>query len=275
MDKRILIIEDNPGVVEAHVFYLNQLRPAFDVSIESTDSKYEAMERLRRKIYDVAVIDLMLKEDVTSQGGLDIVEFIQGLHEGTRAIVVTQDHEALAARFALQHGAVDYLIKDVHGGYVLLDKVRSMLEDNQEIQKNRFGVFGTLSGYLAAPEKAPYWADQMHRAIGVNFTPFDEAVCSTLVPLAPLLRPWSMSDGSFAIVNETRSIHGTFWSKALGQPVWVSFAGPGGELAGPAEEFTGRILADETVGPVACRVWQLVDTQRDAFVDTVFDIREG
>jgi CheY-like chemotaxis protein len=271
--KRILIIEDNPNVVEAHMFYLSQLKPP--ALIDSVDSKFEAIERIRRKLYHVAVVDLQLKEDVTSKGGLDVVEYISELGEGTRAIIVTQDDTAKSARFGYRHGVVDYLFKGEDTGYDLLEKVRAMLKDSDDMQKLKYGSFGSLHGYLAAPENVPWWEDQMHRALGVSFGSFQEATSATLAQYAPILRPWNSQGGAFTIDSDAPRIHGTFWSKMLGQPIWVSLSGPGGDPKPPVDESGGKEIWKSQGGDVKAVVWQLVDASRDDFVDNVLDVRAG
>jgi len=61
--QRILVVEDDSYIREAYSEYLS----CFEADIDYAETKLEALERIRCKTYHLAIVDIMLKEDVSDR----------------------------------------------------------------------------------------------------------------------------------------------------------------------------------------------------------------
>ena len=79
----VLVVEDNPAYQE---LYEEVLEAQYDVTV--TNSKEDARHLLRTKRFDVAIIDMRLRDDEPENvDGLDIAELIRDLNQSTAMIL--------------------------------------------------------------------------------------------------------------------------------------------------------------------------------------------
>ena len=100
---RILVVDDEPGMVESLRMLLTQM----GYQVSTAENGYAATEELRHNDYDVVVTDLMM--DGTT--GYDILEFVNAEQLNIPVLVLTGLGSVDAAVKALKQGAYDYVLK--------------------------------------------------------------------------------------------------------------------------------------------------------------------
>jgi len=106
-----LIVEDNP---QARVGYVANLK-AHGFYVEHADSVMSAREKLRKRCFDLAWVDLGLGDPAVFSGleGKEVIDFIRALSDATFVMVVTVIDDAnTAVQFLKGIGADDYVTKD-------------------------------------------------------------------------------------------------------------------------------------------------------------------
>ena len=106
MTERILIIDDEPYIL----ITLEEILRQEGYQTESAQSGKAALEKLRHRSYDLAIIDQRLPD----MAGLDILAEIQRTRPSAAAILLTGHASLDAAIEALRRGASDYLLKPCH-----------------------------------------------------------------------------------------------------------------------------------------------------------------
>ncbi len=104
--RSILIVEDHEKTAQWWLDNINRVFPNADVDTAVTMA--EAMKRVRKRIYSLALVDLNLPDG----SGLDIIRFLAATRPETCVVVSTifdDDHHVFSA---LRAGASGYLIKD-------------------------------------------------------------------------------------------------------------------------------------------------------------------
>ncbi len=106
---RLLLVDDHALVRRglAHV-----VRECFeDAEVIEADGAAEALEELRGRPVDVALLDVRLSED-DQAGGLELLHEIKAGWPDTPVIMLTTYDHARYARRALSEGAAGYMLKD-------------------------------------------------------------------------------------------------------------------------------------------------------------------
>ena len=104
---RVLIIDDDPLIVELHRSYLERL-DSFEVAAEAAGAR-EALMRLNDP---GAEIDLLLLDVTMPDGsGIELLRFIRSRGNQLHAIVISGVREAESVRRAASLGVFQYLIK--------------------------------------------------------------------------------------------------------------------------------------------------------------------
>src|SRR4051794_9540865 len=108
-EKRVLIVEDHPDVLET--YRKNVIRAGFVVDTAST--KEEAFEKVRRRTYHVAMIDVNLTDfsggDGNDRSGIDLVKRIKSQKEGTKCIVISGEKSSEVPVDAQEAGYDKYI----------------------------------------------------------------------------------------------------------------------------------------------------------------------
>ncbi len=116
--KRILIVEQEPGlrmVVESEI-----ARAGY--AVESISNGLDAIARLSRDKFDLAILDVNLP----GKSGVEVLRFIRDKQLPTRVLMITGFDTLSTAIKAVRMGADDYVPKPFDGGY-LLTMVRTVL----------------------------------------------------------------------------------------------------------------------------------------------------
>ena len=116
-DKRILVVEDEPSLVEVVSLYLK--RAGFQVQI-AADGK-QAMNILEKQIPDFVILDLMLPE----VDGLSLTRWLRD-RSNVPIIMVTARREEIDRIAGLEMGADDYVVKPF-SPQELVSRVRAVL----------------------------------------------------------------------------------------------------------------------------------------------------
>lgn len=108
--KHVLIAEDDPGLRETLALEFSEL--GFEVSAAAS---YADFNRLPRKDFDYAVVDLKLGGD----NGLRVVDSLGAEAKGCRTVVLTGYGSIATAVQATKLGAIDYLMKPASTSRIL------------------------------------------------------------------------------------------------------------------------------------------------------------
>ncbi|MEN2994506.1 MAG: response regulator transcription factor [Thermodesulfovibrio sp.] len=105
MSKKILIVEDEKEIAELIAYTLQKEKFEVDIAFDGN----EALKKLKEKIYDLIVLDLMLPY----VQGLEICKFIRSNPKikDTGIIIVTAKAEEFDRIMGLEMGADDYITK--------------------------------------------------------------------------------------------------------------------------------------------------------------------
>ena len=100
---RLLIVDDEKGYV--NVLYNRLNKRGFDVT--KTFSGLEAIQELRKKDFDVAVLDLKMED----MDGIEVLKILKKMEPDLEVIMLTGHGSKEAAKEGINCGAFDYLTK--------------------------------------------------------------------------------------------------------------------------------------------------------------------
>jgi DNA-binding response OmpR family regulator len=103
MSNRILVIEDEPGIVD----FLERGLSSYGFDVESAVDGVAGTQRALDEPFDLVVLDLMLP----LRGGLEVLEELQGAKPTLPVVVLTARGEVEDRVAGLDAGAIDYLTK--------------------------------------------------------------------------------------------------------------------------------------------------------------------
>jgi CheY-like chemotaxis protein len=114
--RRVLLVDDEPRILDS--VRMNLELEGFEVN--EANNGLEAIDKLRRFLPDLVVLDVMMPE----MDGFEAIRRIRAIerHADLPIIVLTAKAMARAREQCLKAGATDYLAKPVD-----LDQLRSML----------------------------------------------------------------------------------------------------------------------------------------------------
>ncbi|EAX48015.1 response regulator receiver and unknown domain protein [Thermosinus carboxydivorans Nor1] len=102
---RVLIVEDDPMVAELNRRYLAQV-DGFELAAVARTGD-EALTLLKEQKVDLVLLDIFMP----GMNGLEFLAKIRAANERVDVILVTAARDCRSIQTALNHGAVDYLIK--------------------------------------------------------------------------------------------------------------------------------------------------------------------
>jgi DNA-binding response OmpR family regulator len=119
MGKKVLLIEDEPNIIEAVSFILS--RDGWEVKTHANG--HDAMEAVRRRAPDLIILDVMLP----GKSGFDILGEIRGDAEfaGVPVLMLTARGQTRDREMAERAGASRYMTKPFSNADVL-DAVRAL-----------------------------------------------------------------------------------------------------------------------------------------------------
>jgi len=101
---RVLIVDDEPLARSA---LANALAARNDIEVcDSADDAFEAIERLKKKTYDVLLLDINMPE----LSGIELVDSLKKSEQAMPAIIFVTAHQEHAVT-AFEKHAVDYILK--------------------------------------------------------------------------------------------------------------------------------------------------------------------
>lgn len=262
---RILIVEDDRATIR---HYTNRL---VDLGVDHhvAESRIEAIRLLSSFSYDCAVVDLHLSDQIEQPLGLEVLDYINEISEGTLVFIVTASTDYREIDRSHKGKPIDVVFKNDEDYYSIIDR----LIDTRKNRKFEVPQDETkLKAYLAMPEKTPYWEDFVRGALGSTHERSMRALWGAFRGFVPVLRRKNTLI-SLTGSSELHSVAGLFWSKKVGSPIWVSIHGERGEHQLPREGSLGALL-HQRADPkhVAISVWALEGVARESFSQDLSDI---
>jgi len=112
---RVLLVDDEEGYVQV----LGNRLALRRMDVTKTTSGQEAIQALRGRDFDVAVLDLKMED----MDGIEVLKILKKLDPGLEIIMLTGHGSEQAARDGIAYGAFDYLSKPCELEE-LLEKIR-------------------------------------------------------------------------------------------------------------------------------------------------------
>ncbi len=103
MSRRILIVEDEPNIVDALIFLL--MREGYDVSSESDGAN--AITRITGDAPELVILDVMLP----GRSGFDILQDLRATGSKTPVLMLTAKGQAKDKQRAAEVGASKFMVK--------------------------------------------------------------------------------------------------------------------------------------------------------------------
>lgn len=256
----VLVVEDIPDLSDTYRMHLEKAGFYVDIA----ESRLAAIEAVKAKYYDVALVDLQLKDEISHDGGLHVLDVINQLREGTKAIVVSATSDIDNSTKSWRRGIVEYLRKGSFQAAELIAAVNKALEGSH---RNTQGDYPSVTAYLATPDITPIWEDQIKLSLQTELQAVQKVIWKAMRTMLPLLR---LKDGSPSLAGEPGQpeMHGMFWSKAIGKAIWVSIANG---IANPEPEgHLEKVVEAESRGVTAV-IWA-IDRPRDQFLERLDDL---
>jgi len=100
---RLLLVDDEQGYVQV----LCKRMARRDIRVTAALSGSEAIQRLRREEFDVAVLDLKMED----MDGIEVLKVFKKMDPAMPVIMLTGHGSETAAREGMEYGAFDYLTK--------------------------------------------------------------------------------------------------------------------------------------------------------------------
>lgn len=260
---RLLIVEDEAQI---HRYYAKRLS-GINIDFDIAESRIEAIDLLRRRSYQVALIDLSLTDDQTYAQGKEVLSYVQRQGEGTKCVIVSASPNVADVIDTWEGGAVQFIQKS-SASYG--DIVENIANDAKDVRLNLFGRFDSLNAYLAHPELTPHWESLMHGIINCGFEKMQAALTNTFKKILPVLRP-AYALHSFNGDATRRCLSGVFWSKNFGCAVLVCIGREKNALDKP-EDGDAKNIYDGQIGKsVFSEIWTLPNRHRDEFPEFIHE----
>ena len=112
--KRLLVIDDQPRVLEVLRDVLASFQHGHVYAITTTPSVAEALEILQREVFDLILLDMVMPgigNPAQRRQGLDVMKRIRDLGVTTPVLMMSGDYEVQKEADALSDGAFGYLHK--------------------------------------------------------------------------------------------------------------------------------------------------------------------
>jgi DNA-binding NtrC family response regulator len=134
----LLVVDDEPQVLEL----LRTFAERAGCEVMTAGSRHEALERLRERRVDLALVDLRMPEI----GGLDVLKAIRGTDPNCQVVLVTAFANIDAAVEAVKLGARDYLRKPLDLEH--LDRILNNVRDDLERRRSLLEIEADIARRL-------------------------------------------------------------------------------------------------------------------------------
>ncbi len=255
---RLLIVEDEPRFYRYYAKQLDRMGADYDIA----ESKVEAVECLKKKSYEGAIVDLNLTDDTTYSHGISVLEYARTVGEGTQCFVVSGASEISRAIESWEAGAVKFIEKASATNQEIAERVYNEVKDNH---LDVFGKFKSLNVYLAHPNFAHEWEMMAYKPFNFGFQRFQQCLMHAFKPILPVIRP-AVGRDALAREGDVEILAGTFWSKKIGCAVRVEFS----EAKFETEVEDDLIVVSSSIGNDAFyRVYRDLKHERDEFPEFI------
>jgi two-component system response regulator RegA len=105
----VLVVEDNDHFRDAVAKNLTQA----GFLVESAATEQEAIDKVRRDYYDVAVVDIMLADRVNNRGGFNVIREVHKVNPSTKIVVVSGSADISVAIESYRLHVFEFLQKDL------------------------------------------------------------------------------------------------------------------------------------------------------------------
>lgn len=252
--------------------YVADVREFFSgCEIDEASNKSEALEKVRAKTFHAALLDIMLDNNPDNTDGLDVLEYISTLGEGTRAVMLSGSARVEAPVRALRARiAVDYIMKkEKPASFEKPLYILALQKAIAEVHIPIFGSLGRLTSYLAAPEDPNIWEYTVMKLLGAQgMASLSGFLSEFLKPLLPLLP--HKSAGAMVADKDRGTCYAAYWSKALGKAVWICLAAQEVDFYVPPE--AGELaMPEHRKQKLKGAAWNLAK-DRSQFFENIWDV---
>jgi len=148
VQRRILVVEDSVSYGRMFQNIVERTGAVVDLAANLG----EAITQVENHVYDVALVDIMLSDDVTDRGGMTVIERIRDIGQRTCVVVISATHDVRVPVAAFENGAFAYLVKNsIKSSDDILRIVRKAIEASSRTAQNK--------GSTGDPEPTPPLTD--------------------------------------------------------------------------------------------------------------------
>ncbi len=244
---RVLVVDDDPKILRT----LEIMLSGDGHEVTTAASAEQALERLRTRGVDVALVDLQLP----GMSGADLLRRLRDEHRDVRTVIITAHGSIETAVEAMKEGAFDYLTKPFSP-----DQVRHRLQQIEQVARLQQEVAGLRRRVGELPFKADFITQNpatLHLLeVARDVASSDATVLVTgesgtgKTMLARLIHSASArSQGPFVVVDCTSFQEGLLESELFGHKRGA-FTGAVADKTGKVETAQGGTLFLDEIGEV-------------------------
>jgi len=218
------------------------------------------------------MVDIMLTDHPSDRGGIECLEYMAQLNEGTEPIVLSATNDVRVPVDAWKKGAIDYLIKkDIRSSEGILDALRKASE---KCKLHLHGSLPMFTSYLAYPEEGWALEDHLIKILGADMGKTYGILDKVFAPLLPVLRE---KNARYSIYENKayRCLQGFLWSKSIGAAIWFGIAGRNEDAPPPPTNVQQPKLlydiSEDILWHGNAKIWQ-VTKPRDDFHESLADV---
>jgi ActR/RegA family two-component response regulator len=264
---RILIVEDQKDIQRYYTKGLERKEVSYDI----VDSRMEAIEKLKKRSYEGAIVDLQLTDDESYSQGIEVLKYIESVKEGTNAIVVSGTPHLQDIVDSYEGGAIKVILK---AGKSYPEIAEEFVEQCKKVKLQYLGRFPSLNAYLAFPDaNSIFWEDSIKKILQCDYQDLNRILSKAFKNYLPILRLIKNKE-SFQLDTNNGVVFGSFWSKGQGFPFLLAIMKSDNIESQGVILPKGTELIDEIqpVKNIIVKVWRLNDVVRNDFYEFVNDI---
>lgn len=212
---RILVVDNNQAVrnICSNILY----KEGYEVDVSS--NLKEVLTRAKSKTYHVALIEVLLADDIKNTDGLVVMDYLNKLAEGTKIICLSaQQSIAIARDVFTKYNAFYYIDKSsIKGSKDIIDPVSKACE---ECSINYYNNRSSLNALLADNELVPFWENEMMTLLKPKngFEGLSRCFHILLKDFLPIRK--LQDTDIFCVADGTlRAVYGKCWSKSIGKGI--------------------------------------------------------
>jgi len=238
--KKCLIVEDVPDWMDK--FEKVAVKNEFEIKKAVTLS--DAKLAIEREFFHVALVDLSLTKKGSDTTGLEVLNWLHLLKEGTQSVLITA-HGTLEAGFqaGAEFGASAAISKAAFDADKLSDILKERVKIACEAQKELARKLSDSAAELFhGDQRSHLWDLEVISALNPSqgIRHVGVLLDALVSPLQVLMPPKA---GNPSVIDQVQGlVHSRFWSRAIGKPVKITF----GKVAS-VEALLAQLSPDEIV----------------------------